>query len=347
MILLGMSGAPKHTHMAHTMRPFLRVLRDHPGLAHSHDGMPAPLAPGERGEAARTEALLRRTVETLGDEDLGLKAARAIEVGDFEVIEYTCSTAPNLRAALLALKRYFELVDQSIRVELDLEGATAQVAFISQVARSRPGTDFLVGGIFVVTERWLRPLPPDLEVCLRHPAPAELGEYATTFGDRPVHFDCAFDGVRFASRWLDTPLRTAEATVHALLRTRAEQLLSELDSVPDAWLARLRADLLAYVPSGDIGAAAVSKRLGVSGRTLSRRLTELGTTFSEQVQQLRKRTAEHYLTESGHSVEEIAFLLGYSEAPPFVRAFKRWTGVSPGEYRIRRRDRQPPGAAPG
>ncbi|MGH7270084.1 MAG: helix-turn-helix domain-containing protein [Polyangiaceae bacterium] len=332
-----MPAKASFTHMTQTLRPFLRMLRLYPKLQLALVETPLLPAPGPRGEVEHTEELLHRMVEIAGDEDLGLKAARAIRVGDFEVIEYTCSTAPTWRAGLLALKRYFELIDQSVRVDLNLCDGTAQVVFTSEVIRSRAGTDFLVAGFFVVAERWMSPLPDDLEICMRHAAPRDLAEYRETFGRRRISFGEAFDGVRFAAKLLDMPLRTAEATVHALLRTRAEQLLIELGSAQDAWLARVRADLLSHLPSGDIGAAAVGKRLGASPRTLARRLTEFGTSFSDQVQQIRRQGAEHYLSHSEYTLEEIAFLLGYSEAPPLVRAFRRWHGVSPGEYRLQAR----------
>lgn len=101
--------------------------------------------------------------------------------------------------------------------------------------------------------------------------------------------------------------------------------------------ARVRALLLSTLKDGPLSAEAVAGKLGVTRRTLTRRLREEGTSFTELLEDVRRQAAIHYLTASDHGADDIAFLLGFSEASAFVRAFKRWQGVAPMAYRRARR----------
>jgi AraC-like DNA-binding protein len=77
----------------------------------------------------------------------------------------------------------------------------------------------------------------------------------------------------------------------------------------------------------------VAEEMGITRRTLTRRLAQHGTSFTALLEEVRKHSASHYLKTSDHSIEDIAFLLGFSESSPFVRAFKRWTGMAPTQFR--------------
>ena len=89
-------------------------------------------------------------------------------------------------------------------------------------------------------------------------------------------------------------------------------------------------------PRGKMQAAAIAAQLGMSERSLSRRLTEEGTSFGEVLDHLRRRLALQYLEDDRLSIKQIAWFLGYSEPGAFNHAFKRWTGTSPGQTRNRR-----------
>ena len=111
-----------------------------------------------------------------------------------------------------------------------------------------------------------------------------------------------------------------------------ERLLAEL--APDESLvARVCADIFNTMPEGRASAALTAGRLGLSARTLIRQLAEHGTRYRDLLKQTRFRTATHYLRYTDQSVEDTAFLLGFSECGPFTRAFRRWSGHSPIEYR--------------
>ena len=120
-----------------------------------------------------------------------------------------------------------------------------------------------------------------------------------------------------------------------ILTAHADDLLAERHSVTglQSMVANQLASLL---PSGESRAAVVARQLGMSTRSFTRHLAEEGTTFAEILEQLRRRLAARYLADERMSVQQTAWLLGYSEVGAFNHAYKRWTGTAP------RRVRKPP-----
>jgi AraC-like DNA-binding protein len=117
-----------------------------------------------------------------------------------------------------------------------------------------------------------------------------------------------------------------------VLRAHAERMLASL-APGDSLVEQVRAQVLATLKDGPLAAVDVAERMGITRRTLTRRLQKEGTSFTHVLDDVRKQAALHYLDTTDQSVEDIAFLLGFSESSAFVRAFKRWQGVAPASYR--------------
>lgn len=317
------------------MRPFLRALRGYPTVPPGVLDRAEARAGCERLDAEDSHEMLRRTVELVGDDDLGLRAARELEIGEFGLIEYLVGSAASWHAALDATVRYGNIVDEALNLTLRIGRPTAQLVFGLDLGRHRASIDFHVGAFYVAMARWMQPMPRHLQVHFRHAAPACPAQYAETFAGAELVFASEADAIVFDAELLELPLPSADPTVHGLLRTRAERLLEAVAESEDDWLRSVRSDILAHLAAGPVTVVAVARRLAVSRRTLARRLRARETSFSEQVQSVRRRTAEHYLRRTDHTVGEIAFMLGFSEAPPFVRAFRRWTGAAPQDFRRR------------
>jgi len=173
---------------------------------------------------------------------------------------------------------------------------------------------------------------PNLECWLMHAAPDDPGEYARTFAPARVRFGARCSGFVFDRVHLEQPLSSSDPKLQEVVRQLAERMLAELpatDTVTD----RLRRMLARELPQGDPSAARVASALRMSQRTLCRRLEEEGTTYRELLDDLRRQLAMQYLARRDLSVSEVAFLLGFSQAAAFHRAFKRWTGRTPLEHR--------------
>jgi len=127
---------------------------------------------------------------------------------------------------------------------------------------------------------------------------------------------------------MDLPIVSGDSQLLRILTAHADDLLAERRSVTglQSMVANQLASLL---PSGESRAAMVAQQLGMSSRSLTRHLADDGTTFGEILEQVRQRFAARYLADDRMSVQQIAWLLGYSEVAAFNHAYKRWTGTTP------------------
>ena len=134
---------------------------------------------------------------------------------------------------------------------------------------------------------------------------------------------------------MDLPIVSGDSQLLKILTAHANDLLVARHSVTglQSMVANQLASLL---PSDESRAAVVARQLGMSQRSLTRHLAEEGTTFAEILEQLRRRLASRYLADDRMSVQQTAWLLGYSEVGAFNHAYKRWTGTTPRRTRVPR-----------
>ena len=175
---------------------------------------------------------------------------------------------------------------------------------------------------------------PDMavEVHFTHAAPAYADEYARIFRV-PVVFDSEWNAVAVDERLMSMSFTLQPRYLFDILQQKATGLLGELDR-SKAVRGRVEAVLAPLLPGGRANVEAVAGKLGMSRQTLYRRLRAEGTSFEEVLDELRQGLASRAL-EAGRPVAEIAWDLGFADRGAFSRAFKRWTGASPGAWRAR------------
>jgi AraC-like DNA-binding protein len=149
----------------------------------------------------------------------------------------------------------------------------------------------------------------------------------------PVVFAQAADSWAFPQSVVELPIVSADSHLLKLLTAHADDLLAERRSVTGL-RSMVENQLLRLLPGGRAQAATVARQLGLSTRSFTRYLAEEGTSFSEILDHLRNRLARRYLADERISLQQIAWLLGYSELSAFNHAFKRWFGMSPGRARM-------------
>jgi AraC-like DNA-binding protein len=169
-------------------------------------------------------------------------------------------------------------------------------------------------------------------VTFARPAPADPAPYQRAFGC-PVRFAAPRNALEFAAGDLDEPLPAGNAE---LARGNDEVLVRYLARLEDTRVAaRVQRALLAALPDGAPRKSAIARALGLSARSLQRRLAAEGTSFSALLADARISLARTYVAEARLSVTEIAFVLGFADLSTFSRAFKRWTGLAPRQYAAR------------
>jgi len=320
------------------VRPFLKVLSGHPGIP---EGLLDPLHamdPDDRLAIESVHELLRGGVELTGDPDLGLKAAREFALGEFGALEYVASSAPNVRDAIVVIGRYMHLINDALTFSTHVDGAQAVLRLDSALPLPRAAEAFEAAAFHIAAERRLVDVSQSpMDVHFMHEAPLDTREYALTFGPSArIHFDQEFTGFTVATVALDAPLPARDPVLHAMLHKHAENLLKELPAV-ETFSARVREMIVSELSGGDSSLEHVAARLQVSARTLARRLDAEGSSLKDLRDDLRRGMALRYASTTDLQLSEIALLLGFASAAAFHRAFKRWTGQAPIEYRRRHR----------
>jgi AraC-like DNA-binding protein len=249
-----------------------------------------------------------------------------------QVVDYVASTSPTLREALQQIGRYYRLITRNGDLRLGAEGALTRVELLLNLppaAIPSPIIEYSMASVarrvFAFTGKHAR------EVRLPHAPLGPRDEY-TRLLSVPVRFEAAHPAVLVDDDALDSPCVGHDPNLYRVVRSHADLLLARAPS--DLSIrGRTRAAVAGLVAQGEPDIGRVARALATSDRSLQRRLQEEGTSFREVVDDTRQELAMGYLGDRQLSVSEVAYLLGYAESSAFVRAFKRWTGKTPGEAR--------------
>lgn len=312
--------------------------------------VPAELlgVPQARVPAEAFAAVWLAVARELDDEFFGLDRRR-MKVGSFAFLCHAVLHAPSLEVALRRLLRGFDVILDDVHGELRVEAGDAVVRLANRIAdpEARRFADetflIMVHGIGC----WLvgRRIPLTLAE-FAHDRPDHAGEYGVMYS-QALRFDAEQTAVHFDAAHLGAPVIQDEAALRKFLRTAPRSVFLKYKN-EDSWTARLRRRLRGSIATGEWPHLEdVAREFRVAPTTLRRRLEAEGTSYQGIKDELRRDAAVHQLCGTRLSIADIASALGFQETSAFHRAFKRWSGVQPGEYR-RQRGIQPAeaGAAP-
>jgi AraC-like DNA-binding protein len=279
--------------------------------------------------------LWQRAVEVSGNPAIGLNMARVVRPASFSVVGYALMSSRTLKDGFTRLVRYQRIIaegsDLSFRASPD--GYELVLAIHGdQLPAARQSMEASLAYILNFC-RWMSagPLQP-LEVCFDSPAPADLAPYNEVFS-APLRFNAGRYGLIFARADLERPLPTANESLAQLHDGFAGEYLARFSDSRFTHMARQV--LCRLLPQGEPKREAVAKALHLSQRTLQRRLQEENSSFQQLLDDTRRELAVQYLAQPERSLLEIAYLLGFADPSNFFRAFRRWFGTTPGEYRSR------------
>ena len=274
-------------------------------------------------------------------EELPTEAGLAIPFGAFGALDYLAGSSPTVEAAFLSLQGHFRQV-ASLSLEVTRGPAAADVRVI---APDRfPGqeiSDEMTIAIFVGRFRGDSADFHPSEIRLTRAPPTRPTRHAALLG-APVSFGCSVPGLSIPIAAWTAPMRRADPALQATLRQLAGRL--DLGADGDGVEVALRARLRSLLPEGKADATTAARTLGMSERTLHRRLRDAGRTFRGVLDAFREAEAERLLTGRRGSLAEVAFQLGFADQSAWNRAFRRWKGRSPTEWLQARAGRE--GASP-
>ncbi|MCB9535361.1 MAG: AraC family transcriptional regulator [Myxococcales bacterium] len=271
-----------------------------------------------------------------GDEALGLKLALATPEGITGVVEYVCRNSATLGEALRNVVRYARLLHDG--ADIRLAESEDEVSFTHRLVDSsrscpRGWVDWFLGYILVASRQMVGPDLTPVRVTFQHGPAQDLGLYARVFGC-PIRWHAPLNTIAFRAADLARPVAAADVELARLMRHFADDQLDRLPRTED-FQQQVRAAVCELMCHGAPRLDDVARRVGLSGRSLQRKLSEAGTSFQAFVGDVRTELAASYLAERDLAIAEIAFMLGYSDPSAFHRSFKRARGVTPSVYRER------------
>jgi AraC-like DNA-binding protein len=282
---------------------------------------------------AQWTAIWDEAGRALPQPELPTEVAFAVPFGSFGTIDYLSGSADNVAGGLHALSDHFNTVSGSMQLELDGNELRA-VRTRGDVDPLGRAEEFTLAVTFDRCRRGGGAALRAVGVGLPRPAPAVATRHASLFG-APVSFARRCASVTFAAGALAAPMSTSDAALHRTLAQLAAQLGLGTDRAPLELAVRGR--LRDLLPQGGVDASRLARSLGMSDRTLQRRLSELGRTYQDIVDDFRSEEAERLLLAGTLRLAQIAFALGFGDQSAWNKAFRRWKGQSPVEWLQARR----------
>jgi AraC-like DNA-binding protein len=282
------------------------------------------------GEYARFLQVALRLAE---DPAFALGVGERAQTGALHTVGYLLLNCRTMRDAIAQFVHFARLIYEDARWELRESDDRATFAYDNPALDddiAALDAEFCLAFIVGVGRHFVGREVAPREVRFCHPAPGHLRAYERVFRC-PVTFDQPRNEIVFKRSLLDIPQLHRDETVAQLLRRHAETLLAERGT--EALLKQRIIDLVKYQPDVDsLDTDSVARRLGLGPRTLRRRLASLNVSLLALIEEARCELAREALA-AATPIKEIADRLGYSEQSAFQRAFKRWTGMTPGQYR--------------
>jgi AraC-like DNA-binding protein len=272
--------------------------------------------------------------DALDDEFLGFHLASEVDLREAGLLYYVQASSETIGEALQRVQRYCTIQNEGVLIRYST-GEAAAISFEYRGVRrlnDRHQIEFFATYIAricrILSGRHVVPK----EVRLAHRRTEVDMEMTKLFGCE-IHFGAHTDEILYPASLTLLPVTSADMYLNKLLIQYCEEALSQSRILSKSWRISVENALAPLLPHGQATVSQVSMQLGVSERTLQRRLASEGTSFPEVLNNLRCMLAKRYLREPNLPVSEIAWLLGYSQPTAFTHAFRRWTGKSPKQAR--------------
>ncbi|MEQ3637845.1 AraC family transcriptional regulator [Alcanivorax sp.] len=289
--------------------------------------------PQARITAQDFERVATRAIALSGEPWLGWELGASMTLSSHGFLGYAAMSSATLGEALELAVKYFRTRSTVVQLETFTDGDMAVIQ-INELLALGELAPVIMESLFSSFHFMGEKLVPGLDIIgelrFSYPEPDYFARMRPVM-PVPVYFDCAYNQMRFPVERMQCPLQFADPRLARMAADQCEQEMATI-KLPPPLLGQVRRIILGG--GGRFpGVEEVAGELHMSSRTLKRKLQQLGTSYQEVLDGLRKGLAVEYLTQSEKTVDEIAMTLGYSDASNFARAFRRWTTRSPSDYR--------------
>lgn len=274
----------------------------------------------------------------LNDPDLGLKLGSCIRIEHLGSHGFALASCSSGRELIAQHSRYSALTMDIAHSEFEFSPSVSVRKWVSNLAGGKPlgrlQDDLNQASVITLARSFANreEISPNW-VSFRHIEPEDISEYERVFRC-PIRFGAEFTGMGFDTALLDIPMSYGNPQLRLVMENVCAQLLQKQgSSIEPTWLAIAKKTVVESFSLGMSEIEIVAQATGLSVQEFKQKLSERDTSFRGFVDELRQRMALGYMRDPSFSLVDVAFLLGFSEQSAFQRAFKRWTGKTPGEFR--------------
>jgi len=297
-----------------------------------------PISPEECAQLEAVPSEVFFELHEILDDALGpgfsIRVGQAMKIEDYGVLGLSWRTCSWAGEIFDRCERYFKLLSDTYVFRVDKKPTVSDIYLIREAHRR--GVELSNEATFSATVVVLQAMTetgitPE-SVSFQHEPPTDLKDYHAAFGC-PVLFNTNDNIITYRTKDLETRTAKADEAINRFLVERIEEEVSGIERTAYKVSRDVEELIRDALPSGIPGIDQMSGQLGMSSRTLNRRLSENGQSFRDLVRYVQESRAKELLSTSDRSVAQIAFETGFAEQSSFNRAFKRWTGCTPAEFR--------------
>ena len=305
-----------------------------PGESYAHLGISEILRSDSKYAPTDPFFELYEIIDRHLEPGFSIRVGQLMVLDDYDVLGLAWKTCLSPRDMFRRCERFFILMTDTQRFKVQDHGDTGSITIFRDPIRRGieiSNESSIVATLTVIHKLTGKDIRP-VGVSFIHNAASDVRSYEDYFSCK-VQFGWQFNRLTFRSTDLDTPSLKADKSINSFMIERLRERAGGVEVTANKLLNDTSTLIKDALPSGIPFAADIGRHLGMSTRTLSRRLSEKGFTYRQLVQDTQHKISTDLLKNSSETVSEIAFQTGFSEQSAFNRAFKRWTGHSPLEYR--------------
>ena len=286
--------------------------------------------PTARFPLTHTARLWRIAVAATDDPAFGIKVASHIKQTTFHALSYGLSASSTLKEAFERVQRYCHVASDAIEYEFSRRGSEYHFVIEPADDVADESVDALVAAYLRMCRSLIGHDYSPLRIEFRRPRPARLEDFQRLLR-APLQFGAARTRLVFDSEAIERPLDGGNPELARHHDAIALQYMAQIER--DNIQGRVRDVLTQRLAHGEPSQQGVAELLNMSARTLQRKLGDGGTTYKDILDETRRVLALAYLSAPRHTVGDVSSLLGFSAGSSFTRAFRRWTGQSPSDWR--------------
>jgi AraC-like DNA-binding protein len=291
--------------------------------------------PGARFSYAAVTRLWELAAQTTGDDGIGLTVASFWHPTTLHALGYSWFASNNLGEAYERICRYSRFINSAANGvgQFERPGELCCMVLDPSKMKVQPAAVSIDAGLAMIVNLSRAAYGPDFQlakVTFQHEAPDCVSRFNDFFA-APVEFSAAENALWMESRMVSEPLVTANPELARVNDRVVTDYLAQLDRSDVSM--RVKSKLIEKLPGGEVSEEGIASSINVSQRSLQRRLKEQGISFTQLLENTRRELSLQYVRDPQHSFNEVAFLLGFAEPGNFSRAFKRWYGKSPSQFR--------------